>query len=262
MWHYVKLFVLPLVTLGAGMVSLYIDPKQNPKGRKTLLAVLVVAAFGSVVVALSDDSDKRSGDQKAHEENQRLEETVKNQSKSLDNLTGKADTIIARLGSFGLGGATVTQITRSFSADKARQSLLPQVREEQAHRQATIWYFPKQVDGPVVLNALREAGFNVQTARGKDVNKDFPTNKIWVGDSIPLDDAKFVALTLARAGVGIAAISRFCDGSGDKTRWIEIGTYHNLIGSRPLTVEEIQNLQQIAPPDSSSCGSSGQTLLH
>jgi len=260
MWHSIKLFVLPLVTLGAGIVSLYIDPKENQKGRRILLVVLVVAAIGSVVVTISDDREKRSSDQRADAENQQLEKTVENQSKSLENLTGKADTIIARLSGFGLGDATVTQITRSLSADKARQSLLPQVREEQGHRQATIWYFPKRVDGPVVMDALREAGFKVQTARGKDINKDLPTNRIWVGDSILLEDAKFVALTLTRAGVGIAAISRFCDGSGEKANWIEIGTDHKLINSRPLTVEDIQNLPQIAPRDPSSCGSNGQSL--
>lgn len=100
----------------------------------------------------------------------------------------------------------------------------------------------------------------MQTARGKDINEDLPTNRIWVGDSIFLEDAKFVALTLTRAGVGIAAISRFCDGSGEKANWIEIGTDHKLINSRPLTVEDIQNQPQIAPRDPSSCGSNGQSL--
>src|ERR1019366_5972358 len=65
MWHLGKLLVLPLIAMIAGLTSLYIDPKQNPWGKKILLAVLLIGAAGSVAIAVSDDHDKQQEDQKA-----------------------------------------------------------------------------------------------------------------------------------------------------------------------------------------------------
>jgi hypothetical protein len=62
MWHLGKLLVLPLIAMIAGLTSLYIDPKQNPWGKKVLLAVLLIGAAGSVAIAVSDDHDKQQED--------------------------------------------------------------------------------------------------------------------------------------------------------------------------------------------------------
>jgi hypothetical protein len=172
-----------------------------------------------------------------------------NQSQALSKIRGTTEDILAKLSSFGWTGATLAEVTRSVSADNARKSLLPQLQNDKALGQVTILYFPKQVDGPVVVNALREGGFSVRTGTGKDVNKDLPTNAIWVGDSVSSNDTKFVALTLVRAGVGIKSIRRFREGSGPKANLIEVGTDHNILNSPPLTVEEIQNLPPLLPRD-------------
>jgi hypothetical protein len=252
MWHLGKLLVLPLIAMIAGLTSLYIDPKQNPWGKKILLAVLLIGAAGSVAITVSDDHDKQQGDAEATKNARDMRELALNQSQALNTIRGKTEDILTKLTSFGLTGATLAEVTKSVSADNARKSLLPQLQNEKAHAQVTILYFPKQVDGPVVVNALREGGFNVRTGNGIDANKDLPTNAIWVGDSVSSNDAKFVALTLVRAGVGIKSVRHFRDGGGPKANLIEVGTDQGVLNSPPLTVQEIQNLPLLLPRDAAS----------
>lgn len=252
MWHLGKLLVLPLIAMIAGLTSLYIDPKQNPWGKKILLAVLLIGAAGSVAIAVADDHDKQQEEAKASESAKDMRDIALNQSQALSSIQGKAEDILARLGSFGLTGATLAEVTKSVSADNARKSLLPQLQNERAQGQVTIKYYPKQVDGPVVINALREGGFNVQTGTGNQANRDLPTNAVWVGDSVSSNDAKFVALTLVRAGVGIKSVRRFRDGSGAKANLIEVGTDQGVLNKAPLTVQEIQNLPPLLPRDAAA----------
>jgi hypothetical protein len=252
MWHLGKLLVLPLIAMIAGLTSLYIDPKQNPWGKKILLAVLLIGAAGSVAIAVSDDHDQQKEDQKASDNARDMRNIALNQSQALNTIRGTTEDILAKLSSFGWTGATLAEVTKSVSADNARKSLLPQLQNDKTHGQVTITYFPKQVDGAVVFNALREGGFNVTKGAGNDVNKDLPTNAIWVGDHVSPNDTKFVALTVVRAGVGIKSIRRFKDGSGAKANLIEVGTDHNILNNPPLTVEEIQNLPPLLPRDATA----------
>ena len=247
MEHLLKLSVLPLIALIAGLTSLYIDPKENKSGKKILLAVLLLGAVGSIAMAFSDDADSRHEKARAEQENKKLEDTVHNQSETLLTIRGNTEEIKIRLSSWGLSEDKLAQINTSISADEARKTVLPQLQKEQSNvPKIRIEYFPKQVDGPIVFNALREGGFDVTTGKGKDINKDLPTNAVWVGDSVSLDDAKFVALTLVRAGVDLKSIRRFVEGGGSKANLIEIGTDHNLLNRPSLSVSDIQNLSSIS----------------
>jgi len=88
----------------------------------------------------------------------------------------------------------------------------------------------------------------VATGMGKEANKDLPTNVIRVGDSVSLDDAKFVALTLLRAGLDLKSIRRFQEGGGTKANLIEVGTDHSLLNSPSLSVSDVQNLEVLGEP--------------
>jgi len=66
-------------------------------------------------------------------------------------------------------------------------------------------YFPKDVDGPVVIEAIKGAGFDVEFRRA--FVSDTPTNMIWVGETVSLTDTKFVALTPVGAGVKLKGYS-------------------------------------------------------
>jgi hypothetical protein len=100
----------------------------------------------------------------------------------------------------------------------------------------------------VVINALKEGGFKIESRVGNPANANLATNAIWVGDSVSLEQAKFVTLTLVRAGVGIVSLRRgFKINDQAKKALIEVGTDRSLVGAPPLTVEQINALTAIPP---------------
>ena len=80
---------------------------------------------------------------------------------------------------------------------------------------------------------------------GNPANQALPTNAIWVGDNVTLDQAKFVALTLIRAGVEIKALRRLRNGQGDRATVIEVGSDASLQSAPPLTAEDVSKLNQL-----------------
>lgn len=243
MFHILSLFVLPIISLLAGIASLYIDPKTQPKKKWILVALMMLSAAGAVIGSYSDGQAKIAADI----QQQQLSETVLNLSKTADSTNSMTCVLVANLAKQGLAQDTVNLIQRSCSANVARAALLPAVRSGPA-RNITVTYYPKNVDGPVVINALKEGGFQVETRTGNPLNAAFPTNAIWVGDSVTVDQAKFVALTLVRAGVGIVSIRRgFQINPQAKKSLIEIGVDQSLLKSPPMTVDEINLLTAISP---------------
>src|ERR1039457_3408448 len=146
MWHLGKLLVLPLIAMIAGLTSLYIDPKQNPWGKKILVVLLLIGAAGSVAIAVSDDHDKQQEDQKASDNARDMRNIALNQSQALSTIRGTTEDILAKLSSFGWTGATLAEVTKSVSADNARKSLLPQLQNDKTHGQVTIKYRDYPVD--------------------------------------------------------------------------------------------------------------------
>jgi hypothetical protein len=235
MVHVLSVFVLPLISLLAGIASLYIDPHANPRKKWLLVSLMALSAAGSVEGSYTDDRAKSDSEHKMAQ----LIDTAQSLSK-------KTDTILLRLPDLGLSQATAGIIRQSISADTARAAILPSVLKGEASSNVTVAYYPKGVDGPVVINALKEGGFRVETRQGNPANASLPTNAIWVGDSVTIEQAKFVSLTLVRAGVGIVSIRRgFRVNPESKNYLVEVGTDHSLIGSQPMTAEEISALTQI-----------------
>ena len=252
MWHAASVFALPFVSLLAGLASLYIDPEREPGKKWILVALLLLSSIGSFTGSLSDDREKESN-----------RETMLNQSESVRSLLAKQDAmaktqtamsstqndmaqnVSVLLSHFGLDPATHNTLNRILSADTARATVLPAVLSSGASRGITITYYPKNVDGPVVIDALKQGGFRVESGTGNAHNAALATNAIWVGDSVTVEQARFVALTLIRAGINIAAIRRFRSGSGPKASRIEVGTDAALANAPPLTVNQINALTDI-----------------
>jgi hypothetical protein len=241
MWHIVTVFILPLISFASGLASLFIDPKTDANKKWILIVLMLLSAVGSASGNLKDDRAQ-----------QKSAATIQNDSESIARLTTltegiKGDTQ-ALLLRFGWSFASSSTVTQSISADAARSSIKPLVASSGASSSITIKYYPKDVDSYVVKNALKEGGFKqVILGTGNAANANAATNAIWVGDSVSLDQAKFVALTLVRAGVGIVLIRGFRDNTKTKADLIEIGTDQSLKGA-PLTVEQITGLTQIAKP--------------
>lgn len=241
MWHWASLCALPLVTLLAGIVSLHVDPGDRASKKWILMATLILGAAGSIAFGISSDVQSQR-DKKTADENEKTLLSI------VEDTSQKAGNILGTLTSFGLRpGVSISQVPTSVSADEGRTALLPKILQSNLRGGITkeIWYFPKDVDGPVVIKALKQGGFGVVLGNGKPANANLPTNAVWVGNDIDVNDAKFVALTLVRAGVGIKAVRRLPDGGDKKAKTIEVGTDHALVNNAPLTVDQIEGLQTL-----------------
>ena len=133
-------------------------------------------------------------------------------------------------------------VQESLYANKALQVAVTNVpaQEHERRKRITLEYFPKNVDAGKVKAALSELGFTV--TEPKAVVPDVPTNAIWFGSPVSLEDVKLVALTLIRAGVQIRRISPIpYDLPGKKdAALIQVGADTKFVNDPPLTVDAIQ----------------------
>lgn len=232
--------VLPLISLLVGVLSLFTDVGQ-PRGRRVavVLVGLLMIACG-FQVRESFENQQQSNWQK---------EQITNLSIALRSFEDKTATSLEEikvlLKLFG-------SVKENPSLDDAKQSLradLLRTRRTQAagsagsssRQQVTVRYFPKDVDRRIVEAALRELGFNL--TRGQANLPDLPTNAIWFGDDVSIEDVKLVAYTLIRAGVEIKAIRPFRNPDG-KSRQIQVGSDEDYLSREPLSVEEIEQAQR------------------
>jgi hypothetical protein len=251
MWHVATVLALPLLSLLAGLASLYIDPAKEPGKKWILVALLLLGSAGTFAGSLSDDHEKSEN----HDAMLKQIDDIDALTRLTQGVSVKQDTMsdsLTRLVSgLGLDIATTNVLRRSISADSARRAILPAVQHTADTRSITVVYYPKNVDGPVVINALKEGGFQVETGTGNAHNAALATNAVWVGDGVSAEQAKFVALTLVRAGVGIVSIRRFKSDTAAKHNRIEVGTDATLLQATPLTVDQINALSDIARGSSS-----------
>jgi hypothetical protein len=233
---------LPALAFLSGLLSLTIDPAKNPKGKWVLVLMLVVTAAGTIGLSVHDDNTKKTEETTADNNITFLKNTISDltgKTTHIDKVTGQ---LYDMLTTWGFSHDDVTRISQSTDADKARTSMLSQTQAINSQKKATVWYFPKNVDGPTVTAALDQGGFNVIRKIGRETNAAIPTNAIWVGGDVSLDQAKFVALTLMRAGVQIKVVRRLRDGTGDKANVIEVGSDGAFRDATPMSVDDVDKL--------------------
>ena len=240
MWHVATVLALPLLSLLAGLASLYIDPQREPGKKWILVGLLLLGTAGSFVGGLSDDQEKQENSASIR----RQIEDIHTLTEMTKGVSVKQDAILSAMKKNGFSPVLVDAVSQSLSADSARSAILPAVLHSGSSGKVTVIYYPKNVDGPVVINALKQGGFQVVSGNGNPKNAALATNAIWVGDKVSLEQAKFVALTLVRAGVGIVAVRTFKASTPAKDYRIEVGTDGTLHGP-PLTVDQINSMTNI-----------------
>lgn len=235
-------FIMPLVTMVIGIISLFVDPKQSRWGLGLTLAGLTLTTALTVGINLREEQASRRA----------LNDSVAREKQTtaiLLNLTEQTRPIpdlVAMLRGFGFSTeraqtATAASVSRSVEANRAYQGLLR--AGSQKNGRIRVEYFPKDVDGEKVVAAMQEAGLRVEQKR--PVRQE-ATNAVWVGDEVPIEAAKLVGLALARAGLELVAIRRFRDGSGPKATLIQVGADAALVGRAPLTIQDIASLTSVS----------------
>jgi hypothetical protein len=230
-FHY---FVVPVLGLLSGAVGLFIDPKQNRRTALIVVAVLVAAAVSATSFGYYDDQ------QNDHDKDQQASQLT-NVKTELDQVLilaqGKGALVAAKL-----SDVTPATVKQSLDATVALSKQLP------SSGQTDIQYFSKDIDKSVVLQALQDAGFHFDQKKPQLPNDR--TNAIWVGDPVPLSDAKVVALTLIRAGVQIQSIMAFPVNSSNRgLHRIQIGAYPRMDDKPVWTVEQVQSFNGPLPRD-------------
>ena len=135
-------------------------------------------------------------------------------------------------------GISFSQVLQTSNAANTALKAIAVRRSPPAREQVNVVYFPKDVDGNVVTQALTQLGFGLTTAPAKQPK--VPTNAVWAGDRVQLDDAKLVALVLIRAGVQIKFIGRIQNAKRDSV--IEVGGAERHERLPALTVSEVEGL--------------------
>ena len=241
----IRNILLPLISLLSGLVCLYIDPKTDRARAWVVIAVLSASAIATGIYGNHDQKDAERANSRAEEQLS----TSKDTKQDVHGMKDEVDQLVHLLQPQGILSTTsVNQITparvqQSYDADVARREELQLRAQNPSPQPSTIEYFTRELDKDVVERALQEGGLQFKEAQAKI--SDDPTNSVWVGDSVPLSDVKFVALTLLRAGVQLRGVRRFNDGKGPKAHLVEVGADRALDNNPVLTAEQIQNMTQV-----------------
>lgn len=221
------IWVMPVVTLVSGLAGLFLDPKDS---RKRSLALYWLILVMSITVYLNWlDSDDRN------REKQAAERDAKIASEQIGMLISKVSNIGDFLQNSGLSKEIQEQVKTSASAETSRAKLLPQLQAGASG--ITVQYFYKDEDREVVRKTLQLPGYHVVESPAK---LSQPTDAIWAGDKVSIDDVRYVALTLMRAGIGIKSIRYFRDAATPrKERLIQVGSDASLASRAPLTVDQV-----------------------
>jgi hypothetical protein len=232
------IFIMPVVAMVVGLGALFLDPKTTKFGFWVALTGLFLIAGLTIAFNLKQSQDKEKALQESTEREKKTTAILLN----LTEQTRPIPDLVAMLRGFGFSSqkaetATTASVSRSIVANRAYQGLLS--ARTGGHSETHVEYFPKDVDGEKVIAAMKEAGLNVVEKRPV---REEATNAVWVGDDVPVDDAKLVGLALLRAGVDVVAIRRFRDGGGIKSKLIQVGSDAAMVGSKPLTAADVSVL--------------------
>ncbi len=246
----IDFLIMPLLSLAVGLASVFID-STNPN-RKLVKGILIIALSLACVFAIyTNVEDYKKTEQ---EKQEKLDEIAWNRDhiRKLTSIITKFRTetinqfsyIKDKLKSFGWTKKrleTSNSMFRSIAADRER-GFLSSVSSSDSRRDITIQYFPKNVDKNIVENSLEELGFRLISGPAKV--KNIPTNSLWFGANVKLEDIKLVAYTLMRAGVEIKVIRPFRNPKGRRSNLIQVGADAVFENARPLSITEIKEAKE------------------
>lgn len=234
-----KNFILPIIAFSVGLISLYVDAKDKKK--KWIFLFCLIITVSATIVFNFLDSQKSIA---ALTESKKKEESLTQILLNITTNTNQIPDLIKLLMKFGYTAenaekATPEKVNKVINANSLFNESLSKISLKST-AQIKIEYFPKDVDGNIVNSILRNAGFDL--VKGIPMN-NLKTNAIWAGASVSVDEIKFVALVLIRAGVDLVTIERFKNGKGNKSRLIQIGADPANLGKSPLQLSSITNLK-------------------
>lgn len=231
-------FILPLLALVAGLASLFHDPKERSRQWLKHCLISALALSCGFQVYVSSANEKKSKEVIAWNR-EHIDSLTRVLTSFRSETNDQLENLKGILGGFGWSGQRVDRIRASISADAERTALASATPVE-SRRVVTVEYFPKDVDGEIVRQAIEELGFRM--IESQPVVTEVETNAIWFGSEVRLEDIKLLAFTLIRAGVQIKVIRPY-----RQDRWrskIQVGTDASYATWSPLSVETIREADE------------------
>ena len=118
-------------------------------------------------------------------------------------------------------------------------SLLGNDFDKNQENSVIVEYFPKDVDHGVVEKALRKLDY--QLILLPTIVVDVPTNSIWFGSEVNIEEVKLIAESLINAGVEIKAIRPFSKKAKFSDLLIQVGADPEVKNRPSLTLEEVRS---------------------
>ncbi len=223
--------IIGCLSLVVGLTSLFVDPKTDKTKAVLVVCALVASAFATGMFGYYDSKDAKSQADKLVDISQKaLDEETKVEA---SNATMEADlvTLMRRQNIPVNEGDAKGQPAAAAAAAPSSPASRP-----------IIEYFAKDTEGEGVTKALRDAGLDVIKLPGQLPG---PTNSVWAGNSVTMEEVRPVALALLRSGAQLKAVRHFRDGSGAKDRLIEIGSDRAFANAPVLTEVQIQQMSAL-----------------
>ncbi len=217
------------------ILGLFVDKGSHHFKYIAPLFITLVIALGVFQAADSVNSDKDSELAKNQRENiLKLADTTATATlKTSSYLTDELLSQPLILKDFGLtkarAGKPLDQLSTAdlvkgeiLEANKYRIELISEKPPSQ-RLDTTLWYYNKEIDSPELGAALNEMGFTVKNMVAKRNQANDPTNAVWYGPNVELNDYKAVIVSLIRAGIDIRRTGPSCKNLAAKQQVIEIG---------------------------------------
>jgi hypothetical protein len=231
---------LPLLGIISGIFALFVDAKNQPKWRGVAIAGIVLAALLSVGASLYDDHLESLSHAAEQKQVEIEHDDLHRQLADLRTLVLQQNGVRAP----ETVAANPADLHRSVEAAQLKQQVMAKLPSASS-RTLEIQYFPRftsDVNPDVVIAALHQLGASVtQKAGTNPAVQSLPTNCVWAGDDVTLDEARSVALALTAAGVKVRDIRQLAQGGGAHSRLIEIGSSARVEAMPVLSPTDIIN---------------------
>jgi hypothetical protein len=216
------------------------------------LATLAPIAFGIAIVVVSvkqtrslnaDITEKRAHLAQLDSQIAKDSSTIAKGRQSIKNLTPVAlraygwqpDSLLRAL------AHDTTVVVQSIQANDELHHVLA-LEPSPPSREQVLYFAKDTIVDPhqrVFIAALRGLGFPVSVAKPR--RPDLPTNIVWFGSAVKIDDVKLVAYSLIRAGYRVQQIAEFRNPGGAHIDRISIGANWHVRCDPPLTVAQIRD---------------------
>lgn len=240
---------LPIGSMAAGLLGLWVDPKENQAKKWTIAASIVLVGLLTMWAAHYDQTRAKERQDKATQE----AALAKAERKADHDLLVLISESVAKQSGYTpskAASATPQQAIESAKASTTAYALIASLPT--ANNGLAIEFFKhlrEEVDPQIVIARLRQVTPTIREMPATPGMQNTPTNVIWVGNQVTDKEARAVASILVAAGVNIRDIRSLRDDTGAKSRLIEIGASRRVVELPIMTAADIAGAQVRKPTD-------------